>query len=243
MSNMAREKQKKKGAREKKQEAGEKIFCIMDQFKRYSTLAQKYLALSPELSRYFMFNALKNNSNEENKCWCQTCGTYYFPNNLRVRLSPKLTLNKHIKSLVKRYMQDPDSLKTCQQSLALHYLNGRNKVVLTCRVCHTRNSYKGKKRLPIKWTTPSNITDNSVEDSKLKKQQLVMEIMSEMKSEKKKASKKKASSISSEKQRNSKHKKTKKQPSWQVKCEMKALLNKESTVSNDDSLLNFLLTS
>ncbi|XP_014775491.1 uncharacterized protein LOC106872867 [Octopus bimaculoides] len=210
----------------------------MDQFKRYSTLAQNYLALSPELSRYFMFKALKNKSDEENKCWCQTCGTYYFPNNLKVRLSPKLTLNKHIKSLVKRYKKDPDSLKACQQSLALHYLNGRNKLVLTCQVCHTKKSYKGKKRLPIKWTTPSNSTDNSVEDSKLKKQQLVLEIMSEMKSKKKKAS-----SVSSEKQRNSKHKKTKKQPSWKVKCEMKALLNKESTVSNDDSLLNFLLNT
>ncbi|GAB1598517.1 uncharacterized protein LOC115212332 [Argonauta hians] len=214
--------------------------------KRYISLAKKFLTLSPELSRYFMFKNLKINPKFDDKCWCKVCGSYYFPNNLKVRLSPKPALNKHAKSLIKRYVQDRDSLNKCQQSLALHHLEAGNKMVFTCRICNTKSISERLKQKKKKHAVPKTKDINPVEESKSKERQLVLDIMSEIKSENNKSSKKKSHKRKSlESSKKVSPKKSKKQLGRNVKNKMEELLRKDvaQDSTNGDSLLDFLLST
>lgn len=80
-----------------------------------------------------LHNLLKTFSDELSHSWksnwCVWCGSLYSPENIKVRLIPKIPLSSNLKKLLKKYSTQPHSLGKYQNHIIGRYLRSKNKVV------------------------------------------------------------------------------------------------------------------
>lgn len=124
--------------------------------KNFSSFADEMRNKCPGLSRYYMFKAqtiTKQLSDPFsiscNSRFCLWCGSLYSPENVKVRLLPKIPQTSNLKKLLKRYFTNPHSLGKFQSHLIARYLDSRNKLLITCQVCKKSRKIEGQQRKPV----------------------------------------------------------------------------------------------
>lgn len=66
---------------------------------------------------------------------CSYCGNIFTPETCRVRIRPKLTLNRNMSKLLERHKENPEALSKYQRNLVQRYLRSKN--VLVCMLSAT----------------------------------------------------------------------------------------------------------
>lgn len=61
---------------------------------------------------------------------CSYCGNIFTPETCRVRIRPKLSLNRNLSKLLERHKENPEALSKYQKNLVQRYLRSKN--VLVC---------------------------------------------------------------------------------------------------------------
>lgn len=124
--------------------------------KNFACFAEIFQRKCPGLSRYYMFKAQKITQDLSDELshswksnWCVWCGSLYSPENIKVRLIPKIPLSSNLKKLLKKYSTQPHSLGKYQNHIIGRYLRSKNKVAVTCLFCNKQIKIEGRERKSV----------------------------------------------------------------------------------------------
>ncbi|XP_033753300.1 uncharacterized protein LOC117336772 isoform X1 [Pecten maximus] len=99
------------------------------------------------LSNYFRFDAaFLNNTKTEKLEECPSCGHTYQQPEDKFRLQAKIPMTGKVRKLLRKYMQNKQSLGKCQLHIVDRYLSSTNLVKLSCSICGKSEKFPGQLR-------------------------------------------------------------------------------------------------
>lgn len=104
------------------------------------------------VAKYLRFKGLSSGGNKTDKeiavslKHCSYCGNIFTPETCRVRIRPKLTLNRNLSKLLERHKENPEALSKYQRNLVQRYLRSKNVLIKTCLQCSKTNKFPAQTR-------------------------------------------------------------------------------------------------
>lgn len=104
------------------------------------------------VAKYLRFKGLPSGGNKTDKeiavslKHCSYCGNIFTPETCRVRIRPKLTLNRNLSKLLERHKENPEALSKYQRNLVQRYLRSKNVLIKTCLQCSKTNKFPAQTR-------------------------------------------------------------------------------------------------
>ncbi|XP_048781190.2 UPF0711 protein C18orf21 homolog [Ostrea edulis] len=123
----------------------------MSGFSKCKHLRRLASAVPGFTARYLRFKAVQLEFNDKREldvshAHCIYCGSEFSPTNSRVRLRPKLGLNKNLKRLLERHNTNPVSIGKYQKNLVRKYLSSKNMLIKTCLQCSKTTKFPAQTR-------------------------------------------------------------------------------------------------
>ncbi|XP_076357889.1 uncharacterized protein LOC143250788 isoform X2 [Tachypleus tridentatus] len=110
------------------------------------------LAFSPVISRlyFYKFQELLNKEEKKqqikNEHICPHCGSVWFPGSHVVRIKPRPKLTKHLRKLLKKDRDNPESIKLKDRRHLDSFRKSTNKIVVHCLSCKKTTSRNGGRK-------------------------------------------------------------------------------------------------
>lgn len=104
------------------------------------------------VAKYLRFKGLSSGGNKTDKeiavslKHCSYCGNIFTPETCRVRIRPKLTLNRNLSKLLERHKENPEALSKYQRNLVQRYLRSKNVLIKTCLQCSKTSKFPAQTR-------------------------------------------------------------------------------------------------
>lgn len=104
------------------------------------------------VAKYLRFKGLSSGGNKTDKeiavslKHCSYCGNIFTPETCRVRIRPKLSLNRNLSKLLERHKENPEALSKYQKNLVQRYLRSKNVLIKTCLQCSKTNKFPAQTR-------------------------------------------------------------------------------------------------
>lgn len=104
------------------------------------------------VAKYLRFKGLSSSGNKTEKevtvslKHCSYCGNIFTPETCRVRIRPKLTLNRNLSKLLERHKENPEALSKYQRNLVQRYLRSKNVLIKTCLQCSKTSKFPAQTR-------------------------------------------------------------------------------------------------
>lgn len=104
------------------------------------------------VAKYLRFKGLSSSGNKTDKeiavslKHCSYCGNIFTPETCRVRIRPKLSLNRNLSKLLERHKENPEALSKYQKNLVQRYLRSKNVLIKTCLQCSKTSKFPAQTR-------------------------------------------------------------------------------------------------
>lgn len=104
------------------------------------------------VAKYLRFKGLSSGGNKTDKeiavslKHCIYCGNIFTPETCRVRIRPKITLNRNLSKLLGRHKENPEALSKYQRNLVQRYLMSKNVLITTCLQCSKTSKFPAQTR-------------------------------------------------------------------------------------------------